>query len=485
MGGQRFGAWWTLVLLAVVGLGAGGAADTRVVDAARGADTTAVRALLKAGADVNAPQGDGARALHWAAHWDDMEMAELLLEARAAVNAANELGATALWLASLNGSPAMVDKLLKAGADPNIALLSGETPLMTAARTGSAEVVKLLAARGADLNATEHTQGQTALMWAASERHPQVVRVLVEVGADVNARSQVRRRRVNTETGGFNPTATMDIDKGGYTALLFAAQQGALESIDALVAGGAGLDDAAPEGTSPLVVAAHSGHGAAGIRLLEKGADPNAAGAGYTALHAAFLRGQVELASALLARGANPNAPLLKPTPVRRASADYAFDFSLTGATPFWLAARFLEPAIMRALAANGADPTFAMPDGTTSIMAAVQARRRVEPGFTADPVADERVALDAVTVAVALGVDVNAANAKDGNTALHAAATRRLNTIVQFLVDSGAAVDVKNQKGQTPLALASGGAGGRGGAGGAESTNATAELLRKLGAKE
>lgn len=484
MGAQRFGAWWALVVLAVVGLGA--AADTRLIDAARRADTTAVRALLKAGADVNAPQDDGARALHWAAHWDDVEMAELLLDARASVNAANELGATPLWLACLNGSPAMVDKLLKAGADPNIALLSGETPLMTAARTGSAEVVKLLAARGADLNARESTQGQTALMWAASERHPQVVRVLVEVGADVNARSQVRRRRVNTETGGFNPTATMDIDKGGYTALLFAAQQGMLESVDLLLAAGAGVDDEAPDGTSPLVVAAHSGHGAAGVLLLEKGANPNAAGAGYSALHAAILRGQVELASALLAHGANPNAPLMKPTPVRRASADYAFDFSLIGATPFWLAARFLEPAIMRALAANGADPAFAMNDGTTPLMAAAQGRRRVEPGFTADPIADEQIALDAVKTAVALGVDVNAANAKDGNTALHTAASRRLNSIVQFLVDSGAKVDVKNQKGQTPLAMAFGGAGGRGGgASGAASTNATAELLRKLGAKD
>ena len=120
------------------------------------------------------------------------------------------------------------------------------------------------------------------------------------------------------------------------------------------------------------------------------------------------------------------------------------------------------------------------MKDGTTPLMAALQARRRVEPGLTADPIEDERIALQAITVAVDRGVDVNASN-EDGTTALHIAASRRLTRIVQFLVERGAAVDARNAKGQTPLALASGGASPAA----ANGPNPTADLLRKLGAKE
>ena len=471
-----------LVALIALAARSAAAADTRLVEAVMQQDRAAVRALLAAGADVNAAQPDGATALHWAAHWDDGELVGRLLGAGAAVDATNELGVTPLSLACLDASPVVVEKLLAAGADPNIALPSGETPLMTAARTGNVAVVKLLVSRGADLNAGERVQGQTALMWSAAGRFPEVARILVEAGADVRARSQVRKRRVGTELGGFNAAAAREIDKGGYTALLFAVQQGTLETVKLLLAAGADVNDAAPEGTSALVVAAHSGHGAVATFLLERGANPNAADAGYTALHAAVLRGDVDLVKALLARGADPNAPVVKATPARRNSADYALEFDMVGATPFWLAARFLEPAIMRAVLAAGASPVFATKDGVTPVMAAVQARRRVEPGFTADPIHDEQLMVESVTVAVEPGVDVNAAGS-DGTTALHTAASRGLNRVIELLAKRGARLDVKNKKDQTPLALALTGAGSRATANGG--VNATAELLRTLGATE
>ena len=160
-----------MVMLCAAPSVAAGAPDVRLVEAAAKADVAAVRALIQQGMDVNAPYGDGATALHWAAHWDNQEMANLLIRAGAAVNAANDLGVTPLWLAGQNGSAAMAERLLTAGANPNIALSSGETPLMAAARSGHARLVKLLLAAGADVNATEKRQGQTALMWAASQKH--------------------------------------------------------------------------------------------------------------------------------------------------------------------------------------------------------------------------------------------------------------------------------------------------------------------------
>jgi ankyrin repeat protein len=185
----------------------------------------------------------------------------------------------------------------------------------------------------------------------------------------------------------------------------------------------------------------------------------------------------------LLARGADPNLPLAKATPARRNSADYALEFDLVGATPFWLAAYYLEPAIMRLLLASGADPSYVTADGITAVAAAVQARRRVEPGLTPDPIRDQQLVLDAAGIALDHGVNVQAAN-KEGTTALHIAATRRLNRVIELLVERGAAVDVKNKKGQTPLALASAGPANRASADGS-GANVTADLLRKLGARD
>jgi ankyrin repeat protein len=447
--------------------------DTTLLDAARAADSTRVMALLEQDVSANARQADGATALHWAAHWDDAAMAEALLAAGADVHAENDFGVTALWLACLNGSEAMVAALLAAGADAKAALPSGETVLMTASRTGSAEAVRLLASHGADLNAREHTRGQTALMWAVAQQHPDVVETLVALGADVHARSAPLPRRIHTRTAGFNPSGVVDVVQGSNTPLLFAARQGDLHSARHLVAAGADVNDTAATGTSALVVAAHSGHTTLARFLLEQGADPNAAEAGYTALHAATLRGDQTLAAALLARGADPNAPVERGSPGRRNSPDYVLEHDVVGATAFWLAGHFAEPGIMRVLSDNGADPQIVMEDGTTPLMAAAAARRRREPGLAPNPVEDERRVLEAARAAIEAGVDVNAADPA-GNTALHTAAARRLDTVVQLLADSGADLHALNDDGQSPLARAR----GRG-----SSDNSTVELLRRLGA--
>jgi ankyrin len=496
--------WWMVPLLAVVGVAA--ASEPQLIEAVKRQDNVAVRALL-ARVDVNSRQPDGATALHWAVHRDDLEVADLLILSGANVNAANDLGVTPLFLACENRNAAMVERLLTAGANPNTAVSTGETVLMTAARTGSVDAVKALLARGADLNARETARGQTALMWAVAEGHPEVVRMLIESGADVHARSRVKQMTVSRgdptkrqerstaprHVGDRYAGGIGEVDRGGSTALSFAARQGDLDAARLLLAADAHVNDTAPDGTSVLVVAAHSGHGALAAFLLNQGADPNADGAGYTALHAAVLRGDLDLVKALLAHGANPNVRLTQGTPVKRRGQDFVLPETLLGATPFLLAARFLEVGIMRVLAAGGADPALAMDDGTTALMAAagigwedlgysVDRRSRSAPAgsYPPDPEEESRT-LEAVMVAAAQGVDVNTADPA-GDTALHGAAARGFRTVIQLLVGKGAKLDVKNKRGQTPLAVAL--ARAREGADERNST-AVADLLRQLGAQE
>jgi ankyrin repeat protein len=478
------------VVLATIGL-AGANADLRLIDAVKHHDADAMR-MLVGRVDVDTRQPDGATALHWAVHNDDRAAADLLIRAGANVNAANELGATPLWLAAAQGSAAMVSRLLDAGANPNVALEEGETPLMAAARTGTLEAVKVLASRGADVNAREHLRNQTALMWAAANDRADVVRTLIELHADLNARSATRSLVVNTGiqagSGGYNPPGQADHEEGGFTPLLFAARRGSVTSAKLLIEAGANVNDPAANGASPLVIAVHSGNGEVARLLLDTGADPDAAGAGYTALHAAVLRGDTETLQALLAHKANPDAVLERGTPIRRTSIDWALNYTWIGSTPYWLAARFADAAAMRLLAEAGANPRFAMKDGTTALMAAVGMgfgggdRRYRGIGAVIGGFDDERAALDAAKVAVQFAADVNAANPATGDTALHTAAAKRMNSVVQFLVESGARLDLKNKKDQTPLAVVGS---QRGGARVDDGRENTADLLRRLGAKE
>jgi ankyrin repeat protein len=345
-----------LVALAVLLLGAGGDKPS-LVEAAKHADTEGLRALLKQGTSVNAAEADGTTALHWASYRDEVESADLLIRAGAKVNAANDLGVTPLWTASLNGSAAMVKRLLAAGANPNLALLLGETPVMVASRSGNPDVVEQLAAKGADVNARA-ARGQTALMWAVAQKHPEVVKVLLSHRADIHARSDVW-----SEVMAVSPHGDLDYNRaiphGGDTALMFAARVGDSASTRLLVAAGANVNDQDAWGISATVLAAHSGYRDLVEFLLESGADPNAATPGFTALHEAIMRRDEKTVSALLAYGADPNAPLRTWTPTRRSSHDFYFEPELVGATPFWLAARFSQPGVMRLLLEYGADPLF------------------------------------------------------------------------------------------------------------------------------
>ena len=465
---SMFAVWAAALVVCIAVPMRGASGDPAVVEAARQKNTDALKTLIKAGANVNAPQGDGATALHWAVHWDDLAMAELLLGAGANVKAANDLGATPLWLACVNGSAPMVDRLLKAGANPNAGLKTGETPLMTAARSGKSEAVKLLVAHGADVNAAEGLRGQTAQMWATAQQHPDVVKTLVEVGANVSARSRARRQLVST-SGNADYSGVIEVEQGGYTPLLFAARQGDLESARILLAAGANVNDLAPLGTSALVIAAHGGHRPLAEFLLDKGANPNAMEAGYGALHIAVQRGDAELVKALLAHGANPNAFITRGSPARRVSSDVQLTASTVGATPVWLAASLGRADIVRLLAAKGGD-VLADKDGTTPLVESI--------GF------NEQRTLETVRTLIELEADVTVPNPA-GNTPLHAAASRGLTSVVQLLVDHGAKLNARNRRGQTPLTYAASEPREVPYRGGLINRTAALDLLRRLGATE
>ena len=463
-----FGAIGLVVATCAVSDAAG--EDVRLINAVRSKDVAAVRTLLKQRINVNSPQGDGATALHWAAHLNDVTIADLLIRAGARASVANEIGFTPLHLACTNRSAAMVERLLSAGADANAASLNGETVLMACARAGEPKSVKALLVKGARVNVTEKAHDQTALMWAAAQRHPDVTELLVEAGADIKARSRTYSQTVvGEQTQRFGrEELNYTVLRGGSTPLLFAARSGDVGSARALIAAGANPNEALPDGTSALVVAAHSGHTDVGALLLEKGREPRLGRVRIHRLARGRPRSDVALVNTLLARGANPNIRMTKGTPLRRDTTDFNLPATLIGSTPYLLAAKFLEPEIMRALAAGGADLKATMRDGSSPLMVAAGAgsggnstRRGIAAIDGGKPEGEAQV-LEVVATAIELGTDVNATN-QAGDTAVHTAANQGFNSIVQLLADRGAELSVKNKRGLTPLGvLTAGGPGGR-----------------------
>ena len=485
-----------------------GAGDLRLVDAVEQGDKESVRALLRENADVNVPQSDGATAIAWAVHLDDRETADLLIQAGADVNKPNDYGITPLSLACRSRNAVMIEKLLNAKADPNAAQWNGETPLMRCASTGSIEGVKQLVAHGAEVNAKETRKGQTALMWAAANKHPDIVQTLVEHGADVHARSNVFSKPEpftipctveepcldgRTDGTSYSPRVRFPKTEGGFTPLLFAAQQGDVESARILLAHGADVNEATPEDGSALVIASASGHEKLALFLLEQGADPNAKdGFGIRPLHYALHDGllaisshiprptdrlgwlrpnQPELFKALLVYGADPNAriehdfPPYDYMPISRSGILNLPQITLAGATPFLLATASGDVGLMKTLVESGASPTLATVTNTMPLMVAAGMGHE-RGGITNVADQQDRVLtpeqrnrrLETVKLAYDLsaGGNIDAVNEKQW-TAVHAAVFMGWTDIVKFLAEKGADLNAKDKYGQSPITIALG----------------------------
>ncbi|HEY2414580.1 MAG TPA: ankyrin repeat domain-containing protein [Pirellulaceae bacterium] len=429
------------------------AADTPLADAAEKDDARAIRELLRAKANVNAPQADGMTTLHWAVQHEDVATVEMLLAAKADVQAKNRYGVTPLAIACTTGSGPIVEKLLAAGADANGTLPGGETPLMTAARTGRVGPVKALLARGADVNARER-KDQTPVMWAAAEGNLEVVDCLLEAGADYR-------------------TAL----SSGFTPFFFAVREGHSSVVFRLLAAGIDVNETMrPDrsrgntrgrSTNALLLAIENGHFELALALLKAGANPNDLPSGFSALHAMTwvrkpIRGDgdppprgsgtassLEMVRQLVAAGADINTRLEKGTSGRG-------KFTTTGSTPFLMAARNCDIPLMRLFFDLGADPRIPNADEASPLLAAAGVGALGDGDESAGTLEE---AVEACKLLIDWGADVNAVD-NNGETAMHGAAYQSRWQLVQLLADRGADIPAWNQKnkwGWTPLMIAQG----------------------------
>ena len=482
-------------------------ADSSVADSAMKGDAAAVRALLAQHVDVNAPQADGATAIHWAVYRNDLPLAELLVKAGANVRAANRDGATPLSLAATNGDADMIALLLNAGADANEKLPNGKTPLMFAAHNGNPAALKVLTDHGADVNAQESLRGTTALMWAADESHAPAVKFLIDHGADVKMRSapaargrgpalgkagDPRKDRTATTAGGGRavppplplPSAAElakltlaerealvqkqadarfqaqlarqdgPTDGGQLTALVYAARSNDLDSVKVLLAAGADIDQTTGYGWSPLLVATQNRYYKLGAYLLEHGADPNIANnGGWTPLYLATDNRNIE--------GGD--------YPVRKPDMDHLDFIKLLLVKGADVNARMKDSTETRTVFTN----QWVDENGATAFWRASQSSdlvlMRLLLAYGADPkiateldvtalqVAagigwvegitfewSEQANVEAVKMLLDLGIDPNI-QAETGRAALHGAGHKGRTAIIQMLVDAGAKLDARD----------------------------------------
>jgi uncharacterized protein len=451
-----------------------------LIDAVRLQQPERAQQLLGAGADVKAADADGTTALQWAAHHGYTAVAAALLRAGADVRHVNDYGATALSEAAVRGDVALMRALLQAGADPDSANRRGQTALMLVARTNNVAAAQELLRHGANPNAVETTKGQTALMWAAAQRQPEMVRLLLKARARADVVSNIpqHQRQVSGE-----PRAQHRVS-GGFTALLFAARQGCLECVRALVEQGrADIELADPDGITPLNLAVDNFNFDVAAWLLVKGANPNIWDLwGRTPLYLAVdlnslpRGGRADMVSLdkttslrmielLLQAGADPNLQLKLFPPYRAVGPDRGADQMLTiGATPLLRAAKAADLPAMRLLLGHGARLDLAQNAGITAFMAAAgvgtggvdtRGTQKTEPQM-----------VEALRLLLAAGARVNDADLQ-GRTALHGAAQFGFNDVIRMLVAAGANLQAKDARGLTAkdYAEGKGSAGGRGAA--------------------
>jgi len=498
---RRFSPLFAACVMLAISLSAA-ASDLRLIEAVKNNDVKTVRSLLAQHVDVNAIEADGSTALHWAAQRNNLETADLLIAAGANVKAATRYNITPLYLAATNGNATIIEHLLKAGVDANSTAEQGQTALMTAALNGSPDAVRVLLMHGANVNATEPVTTQTPLMWAASEGNAAAIETMVEHNADLKAKSKngftpllfaVRNGHIDAVKALLGHGANVnDVAPDGTNALNMAVVNAYFDVASVLIDHGADPNMPDPRGS-----ALHT------LAWLRKPGSDGAAGVGNTPHGPPVPTGNttaLELAKKLLEHGANPNARInwqekkfdkeggtMKNPPLIQLGRHY---LTFIGATPFYIAAHNGDVEYMRLLAQHGADAKLTNALGVTPLM--VAAGVDYWEGETPGPFSgcSEAERLEAVKLAIELGNDINAVadfgNYKmtgdpeytllyyplnmdelsdkvlgdprwSGITPLHAAVVSGQPSIVQYLVDHGAKVDVKTKLGWTPLMMAQG----------------------------
>lgn len=477
--------------------------NTSLADAAMQGNRAVVRSLLKQRVDVNAAQGDGMTALHWAAFRDDLEMLELLLAAGANVQSVTRVGAiTPLLIACTNGSPAALKALLKAGADPNSVNANGTTALMTAASSGDPGAVKVLLDQGANVNAKEGAHGQTALMFAAALNRAAVIRVLMAHGADANVVTPAREvDKIRFDRDGhpfYQPPAAKGDAEGAKRLAEIAQTEKENEAAKAKAATAAAKSDldllsralgfqsaqflpgkprepvrlsppmrVGPElvgGMTALLYAAREGHVDAALALVEAGAGINQVNADkFSPLVMAIVNGHLDLANSLLERGADPNLPTLGGLTALYATVDVQWAPHASYPQPSTEQENIGYLDLMKALLKRGAkandqlgvkpwfrslfsDPTWVDPAGATPFWRAAQSSDIAAMGLLIEHGADPKIAT------------------KSGNTPLMAAAgvgwasnwsvNAPVSPIeaVKYCVSLGNDVNAVDARGYTPL---------------------------------
>jgi ankyrin repeat protein len=483
------------LVVVLVGSTVAGTTDVRLANAAMNDDLAAVRTLLGQKVDVNAPQGDGMTALHWAAYKDDVNLVKLLLEAGASVKPTTRNGAISpLSFAARNGNAEIIDLLLKAGADVNTASANGTTVLMDAALSGNPEAINLLIDRGADVNAKEKQNGQTAVMFAAWENRAAAIKALAAHKADLSVTTKVIRLERETLDENGNPInqtvndpdyirgdtrprgaaaasePSGNLIMGGLTAFLIASRDGNLDAVKALIEAGADPNQtSAGDRSSTLVIAIANGHYTVAKYLVDHGADPNLVNIdGLSPLWAtANMRyapvswapnprtdqemDSLVLVADMLDRGADPNVRTLKRKLWFSPSSHDQTWADPRGSSAFWRAAEASDVDLMKLLVSRGADPNLPNLIGTTPLT--VAAGLGWVGNFSANAPGQW---MNAVKFCLDHGADINAADQK-GYTPLHGAAVRGDNEMIAFLVSKGADVKAVTKTGDTVADMANG----------------------------
>jgi len=471
-------------------------------------DTQMVNLLLKAGANPKAANHDGSTPLWLASINGKADIATSLLNAGADPNEELPLGRTDLMEAARTGDVNTIKALLDHGAKIDAKeSLRGTTALMWAADEGHADAIKFLIQRGADIKAQSAPaeRGRGPALGKANDPRKQVAAQGAALAAgkalDLGDLSALRgdnngiggggrgRGGQGAAAGGGRAAAgggragrgggrggagaaddgadeaavaagvirrgpAAPKDGGGLTPLIFAVRSNDLDSVKALLAAGADINQTSLYGWSPLLTATQNRFYKLGLYLLDHGADVNLANkGGWTNLYLATDNRNIESGDypvrkpdmdhldyikILLDKGANVNARMKDSTETRTVFTNQWLDEN--GATAFLRASQSGDVVLMKLLLAHGADPKI----DTVLHVTALQVAAGIGwvEGITYEWSREQT--LEAVKMLLDLGLDPNA-QADTGRTAMHGAAHKGATQVVQALYDHGAKLNVRD----------------------------------------